>query len=200
MLNGTELFDMIKNAAQRAPYHRCSRSCETAYCASGRPPGGYWARAVRLFARYGYRLVHGVLEEGCDGVTSGPEAAGCPRSTRIRSGLSPAREYAVLAHEFGHVVLAHPPGNWEEVWREYDERAARAMLRGEPFEENFDHEVPCELAALACAAAAGLPVHRVHQHYLNTRIRAYRRRPDEKCLWAAYLAASTFNEAMLEAA
>lgn len=196
-MNGTGLFDTIKDTAERATYTPCDGTCTTSDRAPGHPPRDYWERAVKLFARYGYRLQHGYLEEGCDGTTFGPLSDETPRSTRIRSGLSPAREYAVLAHEFGHVLLAHSPRNSQEVEREAYERMSRAMFRGEPTEENFDSEISCELAAVACVKAAGLPLHSQHNCYLRGRMRTYRRQPDERCLWAAHLAARTFTEAML---
>lgn len=199
-MNGTELFDTIKDVAARAPYHRHSRSCGTSRQASGSPPRDYWYQARRLFARYGYRLRRGYLEEGTDGTTNGPLSDDEPRTVIIKYGMTPAREYAVLAHEFGHVVLAHSPRNDQELDEEYYERTARARFRHEPIEENFDHEVSSELAAVACVKAAGLPVHPYHQCYLGTRMRLHRRRPDESCLWAAHLAARTFTKAMLPGA
>jgi hypothetical protein len=63
-------------------------------------PGEHTARLKALVAERGITLDHAGIPAGADGCSSGGRIS-------IRKGLSPAQEFAVLAHELAHELLHH---------------------------------------------------------------------------------------------
>lgn len=126
----------------------------------GTPPADYWGKAAAFLARKGYTLRHAPLMDGTNGLTAGtyvpeplrndPDVMKYPPGTvNIRPGMSPAREFQVIAHEMAHVVLNHPVRDEAELFRAF----IRDMTSDVDVETHQEEEA--EMASAAVSRAVG---------------------------------------------
>lgn len=200
-MNDYELMRFIRNAARTANRHAreccgCGSCCQQSRgYAIGTPPKGYFAKMKQLAGRLGWHMFHSweprELAEGCDGATTGnyapPEAR---RQMMIAPDLSPAREFAVTAHELAHAILRHPVDNQNEAMvEEY-----RRMMTGR--RETFEHETAAHLASVGVCKAKGLKIGQPSICYLAQRVAGFRREISEDEVHAAFQAARMIRDSV----
>lgn len=199
-MNDNELMSFIRAAAKTANDHRYSHGpdcppVENATYAMGQPPKGWKARAAKYAQKIGWRIGYSWVPrmngDTCDGGTTGKVAPpGMQRMCMIAPDLSPAREYAVTAHELAHATLHHPADTEHEAFTEQLSR----IFKGQT--ENFSHETAAHLAAIGASKAAGLRIGQPSVCYLTRRVLAHGRKIGEDEILAAFQAARMIRDGL----
>lgn len=171
---------LARAVAEAASRHYCTARCSwDCPAGGGEPPPGFMRRAARYLAPLGYRLIRNAttLGRGQDGEVVGAftqdDGQRFAMTMRVAKGLSPAREFAVTAHELSHVILGHPSHTYAEAVAETQRRARWFISSGGVLTENPHSEMSCELASAVTLARAGLRPDPRHACYLSQRQLAY---------------------------